>query len=76
MKVKSGANAKVNNAVNPGITWLGLVRGDGVFAKFRWCLCKGGWCSYSGYHNIYILIWMIQVGLGHRKGGPDHANIP
>ncbi len=38
--------------MNSEITWLDLVRKDDVFAKFRWCFCKGGWCSYSGYQKI------------------------
>ncbi len=26
------------------ITRLGFVERGGVYAKFRWCVCKGGWC--------------------------------
>jgi len=44
------------------ITWLGLVTKGDVFAKFRWCVCKGGWCAYSGYHFqlLFIRIWRFS----------------
>jgi len=39
------------------------VAGGGVFAKFRWCVCKGGWCAYSGYLIIITItittIWKV-----------------
>ncbi len=54
-------------AVDPENYPIGLSAGGWCASSVRWCFC-------SGY--LYFLIWMIQVGLGHRKGGPDHANIP
>jgi len=60
------------------ITWLGLVREGGVFAKFRWCLCKGGWCPYSGYRQQtvirYITLEIASANLIRELAAPERLS--